>query len=120
MEQAVKLNRKGEPLHEYLVRSINIGLAAKTFNDMLQEIPVSPQRERAATTLINKLVPSMAALSVEVTDSRPVNVHDLNTLLTLNGLDALPLPGQAIEHQSEKVNACEKTEEVGYPRDASE
>ena len=109
-----------EPLHEYLIRTTNVGLAARTLNEVLDGIEVTLQRERVALAIWNKLIPTMAALSVEVHDARPVNVHDLNAMLLSNGLDALPLPGQAIEHTSKKVEVGEKKLEGGYTPDASE
>ena len=120
MKHAIERRDLKMTLHEYMVQSVNVGKAAATLNDMLHELPVSPQRERTAVEIWRKLVPSMMAIEASVHHDRPGSVHDLNAMLLSNGLDALPLPGQAIEHQSEKMNACEKTEEVGVPQDASE
>ena len=113
-------NDTKEPIHEYLVRTTNVGLAARTLNEILNDVEVSPQRERCAYEIWRKLVPSMMAIEASVHHDRPVSVHDLNAMLLSNGLDALPLPGQAIEHVAEKVNACEKKLEGGYTPDTSE
>jgi hypothetical protein len=107
MKQMIRERRKDEPLHEYMVKGINIGLAITTFNDALTGGDVSPQRERIATVIWNKIVPSMAALQVEVHDARPKSTHDLNAMLLSAGLDALPTEAApAIEHEPEKDDSA--------------
>jgi hypothetical protein len=92
-----------EPIHEYLVRTVNVGLAAKVLRDVLEHREVPLQRERVALAIWNKLVPSLAAMHVQIQDDRPKSVHDLNARLLLAGLDALPTDtAPALEHQPEK------------------
>jgi hypothetical protein len=97
-------------MHEMMVRTINVGLAAKTLKDILECVEVSLQRERVALAIWNKLVPSLAAVHMEVSDSRPTSVHDLNTMLVLNGLDTLPDSPQLIDSVEKVVSVQEKSE----------
>jgi hypothetical protein len=102
MKHAIERRDLKQPLHEYMVRSVNVGKAAATLNDMLHELPVSPQRERTAVEIWRKLVPSMAAIAVEHHHEGPASVHDLNAMLISSGLDALPTNGQVIDSTVEK------------------
>jgi hypothetical protein len=106
-------DRRKEPLHEMLVKSINVGLAASTFNDMLNDREVPAQRERTAVEIWRKLVPTMAAMHVEIQDSRPGSVHDLNAMLLASGLDALTTEPQVIESTVEKVEAVQENSQGG-------
>lgn len=108
MKQAIARRELKQPLHEYLVRSVNVGKAASTLNDMLHDIEVSPQRERTAIEIWRKLVPSLQAVAIEIQDARPVNVHDLNAMLLHSGLDALPT-------HEKNDNTSEKALEPGAP-----
>ena len=47
---------------------------------------------------IDKCLPSLQAVLVEVQDNRPSSIHDLNAMLLSNGLDALPTDGDVLEH----------------------
>jgi hypothetical protein len=107
-------------MHEYLVRTINIGLAVKRFNDMLEGIEIPAQAERAATTLINKLVPSYAAVAVAVTDDRPASISDLNAVLIHAGLSSeiFPTRPQLIESTLEKVEAVQENRGDRVPPEA--
>lgn len=89
-----------------MVRTINVGLAARTLNDVLNHMDVPLQRERVALAIFNKLVPSMAAMHVEVHDARPQSVHDLNAMLLASGLDV-------IEHTPEKSQTATESEVEG-------
>ena len=103
---AIKREDTKEPIHEYLVRCTNVGLAARTLNEILNDIEVSPQRERCAYEIWRKLVPSMAAMHVEVHDARPQSVHDLNAMLLASGLDV-------IEHTPEKTQTATESDGEG-------
>jgi hypothetical protein len=94
-----------EPIHEYLVRTVNVGLAAKVLRDVLEHKEIPLQRERVALAIWNKLVPSRAALAVEVHHEGPASVHDLNAMLISSGLDALPVNGQVIDSTVEKLDS---------------
>ena len=116
MPQRDRTERK-EPVHQMLVRCVNIGRAAVTINEILDGQTVPIQRERAAYKIWDKLVPSMAAVQVDVRDHRPQSVHDLNAMLLSNGLDALPAPGQVIDSTGNSPVALEHSEE-GAPPDS--
>ena len=76
--------------------------------------PPTLQQERVAIVIFNKFVPSLAAIQLQVEDNRPKSVHDLNTMLVLNGLPALP-DTTAIEHAQENAIVSEKVAEAGTP-----
>jgi hypothetical protein len=102
-----QLVRRTEPLNEMLVRTINVGLAARALNDVLEHKDIPLQRERVALAIWNKLVPSLAAVALEVRSEGPASVHDLNAMLISSGLDALPVSGQAIDSTVEKLDSPE-------------
>lgn len=101
MRELVRADTK-QPLHEYLIQSVNVGLAARTLNDVLECVEVSVQRERVALAIWNKLVPTLAAVAIDVRHEGPESVHDLNAMLISNGLDALP-DTATLEHVPEKA-----------------
>jgi hypothetical protein len=119
MREMVRADTK-EPIHEYLVRTVNVGLAAKVLRDVLNKKEVPLQRERVALAIWNKLVPSLAAMHVEIQDSRPGSVHDLNAMLLASGLDALDTDTQVIESTVEKVEAVQENRGDRVPPEASE
>jgi hypothetical protein len=112
-----QLARRTEPLNEMLVRTTNVGLAATALNLVLNGKDIPLQRERVALAIWNKLVPSLAAIHMEVADNRPQSVHDLNTMLVLNGLDALTGESQVIDTTENSDQATEESER-GAPPDA--
>ena len=118
MYQPDRTDRK-EPIHEYLVRTTKVGLAAKTLNDILDGVDVSAQRERAAYEIWRKLVPSMQAIAIEHRAEGPASIHDLNAMLLSTGLEALPSPDtQVIESTQEKVVAVQEKLEGAAPPEA--
>ncbi|GAG42496.1 unnamed protein product, partial [marine sediment metagenome] len=105
--------------HEMLVKSINVGLAASTFNDMLNDREVPAQRERTAVEIWRKLVPSMAALAIEHRTDGPESIFDLNAMLMSTGLEPLPTPDtQPIDITPEKVAVSQEKSEGAAPPDA--
>ena len=108
-----------EPIHEYLVRTTNVGLAARTLNEILDGGEVSAQRERCAYEIWRKLVPSMAAVAIEHRTDGPESIHDLNAMLLSTGLEPLPAPDtQVIESTVEKVESVQEKSEGGAPPDS--
>ena len=79
-------------------------LAAKVLNRCINgDDTVTPQMERVATVIYNKMVPSYAAIAVEIHVDRPENVFALNAMLLSAGLDALPVDEiPALDHVPEK------------------
>ncbi|GAF92632.1 unnamed protein product, partial [marine sediment metagenome] len=55
---------------------------------------------------IDKCLPSLAAIMVEVRSDAPASIHDLNSMLLSSGLPALDTP-QAIESTVEKLESGE-------------
>ena len=107
-----------EPIHEYLVRTTNVGLAARTLNEILDGKEVPLQRERAAYELWRKLVPSRAAVSVEHRVQEVESIHDVHALLLSTGLPIDVLEHtQPIDIVPEKVIASEEKSEAPAPRD---
>ena len=107
-----------EPIHEYLVRTVNVGLAAKVLRDVLEHKEVPLQRERVALAIWNKLVPSMAAIAIEHRTEGPESIHDLNAMLLSTGLEALTTDPQVLDIVPEKVIASEEKLEGAAPRDS--
>ena len=99
-----------EPIHEYLVRTTNVGLAARTLNQGLDGLEVPLQRERVALAIWNKLVPSLAAVHMEVSDSRPQSIHDLNAMLVLNRLEPITDDTQLIDNVEKSESLIENPE----------
>jgi hypothetical protein len=102
MQQRVA--ERATSLSEVMRKGVNVTLAAKVLNRCIQgDDTVTPQMERVATVIYNKMVPSYAALQVEIQDNRPQSAHDLNAMLLSAGLDALPTDtAPVIEHVPEK------------------
>ena len=111
MKHAIERRELKQPLHEYMVRSVNVGKAAATLNDMLHEREVSPQRERTAVEIWRKLVPSMAAVAVEHHVEGPQSVHDLNAMLLSSGLEP-------IDNTEENVIDAVSDSDPGTPPDS--
>jgi hypothetical protein len=109
-----QLARRTEPLNEMLVRTTNVGLAASALNLVLNGVDIPLQRERVALAIWNKLVPSLAAIHMEVADHRPTSVHDLNAMLISSGLDALTGESQLIDTPGDSDSAVGESE-TGAP-----
>ena len=103
-----QLDRRKESLSEVMRRSVSVRDAASILNDCMLggKQPPTIQQERVALAVYNKMVPAYAALVVEIQDSRPTSVHDLNSMLISSGLDALTDTSQAID-------TVEKTDSPG-------
>ena len=107
--------RRTEDYSVVMRKAININQAAKVLNRCIHgDDSVTAQMERVAVVLFNKFVPSLAAIQLQVEDNRPKSVHDLNTMLVLNGLPALP-DTTAIEHAQKNAIVSEKVAEAGTP-----
>ena len=104
-----QLARRTEPLNEMLVRTTNVGLAANALNLVLNGEAIPLQRERVALAIWNKLVPSLAAIHMEVADHRPTSVHDLNAMLLSSGLDALTDDTQLIDNVEKSDGLAENS-----------
>ena len=74
------------PVHLQMQRSVNIGLAAKVLRDVLDGKEYSAQRVKVALAVWNKIVPNRDSLSVDVSVQHSPTLQDVNTRLTLAGI----------------------------------
>ena len=86
-----QINRRGEPLHVYMQRSINVGMAVKVINETLAGMDVKPQRLNTALAVYNKTVPNYMAMAIEVEHKVSNNLLDLQTQALEAGLDPATL-----------------------------
>jgi hypothetical protein len=112
-----QLDRRKESLPDIMRKALDVRHAANVLNRCIHEEGVSMQAERVALAIYAKTVPSLAAIHMEVADNRPQSVHDLNTMLVLNGLDALTGESQVID-TIENSSDVEEESETGAPPDA--
>jgi hypothetical protein len=105
MQQRVA--ERATSLSEVMRKGVNVTLAAKVLNRCIQgDETVTAQMERVATVIYNKMVPSYAAIQVDIVADRPDNVFALNAMLLSAGLDALPTEDKpVIEHVPEKTDS---------------
>ena len=86
-----QINRRGEPLHLYMQRSINVGMAVKVINETLAGMDVKPQRLNTALAVYNKTVPNYMAMAIEVEHKVTNNILDLQAQALEAGLDPATL-----------------------------
>ena len=92
-----QLNRRGEPLHVYMQRSIDVGLAVKVINETLAGMDVKPQRLTTALAVYNKTVPNYMAMAIEVEHKVSNNILDLHAQALEAGLDPSALLPEKID-----------------------
>jgi hypothetical protein len=121
MNQSLSRRHDKESLSEVMRRSVSVRDAASILNDCMVltegKPPPTIQQERVALAVYNKMVPAYAALVIEIQDSRPTSVHDLNAMLISSGLDALTGESQVIDSVGDSDSATEESER-GAPPDA--
>jgi hypothetical protein len=74
----------------------------------------TPVQFQAIKLAIDKCLPSLAAILVEVKDDRPKSIHDLNADLLMAGVSTLP-DMQLIDSVGDSDSATEESE-TGAPR----
>ena len=79
------------PIHTYMQRSINVGLAARVINMALAGEDVKPQRLTTALAVYNKTVPNYMAMAIEVEHKVSNNILDLHAQALEAGLDPATL-----------------------------
>ena len=101
MTEKQQLNRRGEPIHLAMQRSINVGLAAKVINDTLDGVEYSPQRLSTALEVYKKTVPNYQAVAIQVEPKTNTNILDLQAQALEVGLDPSMLLPEKTESTSE-------------------
>ena len=79
------------PIHTYMQRSINVGLAARVINMALDGEDVKPQRLATAIEVYRKTVPNFQAIAIEIEHKVSNNILDLQAKALEAGLDPTAL-----------------------------
>ena len=87
MTEKQQLNRRGEPIHLAMQRSIKYGLATKAINDAMDGKDVKPQRLATALEVYKKTVPNYQAIALQVEHKTNTNILDLQAQALEVGLD---------------------------------
>ena len=103
------VDRRQEPLYEYMQRTIDVGQAARVIRNVLHGAEVRPQQERVALAVYMKTVPALAAIQVQVHDKQPDSIHDLNALLLTSGVDPADV-WRTLEGEAEAIESAEKVD----------
>ena len=107
-----QLNRRGEPLHLYMQRSINVGMAAKVINETLDgSVEHRPARLATAIEVYRKTVPNYQALAIEIEHKINNNILDLQAQALEAGLDPSILLPVEKKASPEKVSSTPPTPE---------
>jgi hypothetical protein len=105
---------------ETLRQRIHSAKAVDKLNAAIAGEPITMVQFNSIRLAIDKCLPSLAAIMVEIKDDRPRTIHDLNAELLASGLDALDTGPQLIESTVEKVEAVQENSQGGGCPEASE
>ena len=103
---------------ETLRDRIQAGIAVDNLNAMISGTELPVQQERSTIFVINKLLPSIAAVSVEVSHKQAVSIDDLRNRAEALGVDPATLLTQAIDSTAEKVESVQDKLDTPIPRDS--
>jgi len=103
---------------ESIQSRIKAGEAVKVVNKVIQGIECSPMQADMAWKVINKLLPSIQAISVEVSHKQAVSIDDLRNRAEALGVDPATLLTQAIDSTAEKVDVTQDKLDTPLPRDS--
>ena len=105
---------------ETLRDRIQAGIAVDNLNAMVSGTELPVQQERTTIFVINKLLPSIAAVAVEVSHKQAVSIDDLRNRAEALGVDPSQLLTQAIDSTAEKVESVQDKLDTPLPRDVAE
>jgi hypothetical protein len=109
MAQALRVQGKDIQSFGAMLRGrIDSSMAVDKLNGAIAGEPITLTQFHAIRLAIDKCLPSLAAMVLDVVDHRPQSVHDLNARLLMSGLDPLDIT-------SEKAIAREDDSEGGHP-----
>ena len=106
--------KPGSTLKSYgtmLRNRIDSSLAVDKLNSAIAGEPITLVQFNSIRLAIDKCLPSLAAVFVDVAPSGPSNIHDLNAMLLSSGL-------QPLDITAEKPIEAESVSDGGAPRDA--
>ena len=93
------------PIHTYMQRSINVGLAARVINMALDGEDVKPQRLATAIEVYRKTVPNFQAIAIEIEHKVSNNILDLQAKALEAGLDpSTLLPEKVASHEQSQLD----------------
>ena len=124
MAQAIRSNHgtaQPSAYWETLRERICSGKAVQVVNGVIEgDTSVTPLQADMAWKVINKLLPSIAAVSVEVSHKQAVSIDDLRNRAEALGVDPSQLLTQAIDSTAEKVDSIPIESDTPIPRDVAE
>ena len=98
---------------------LEAGNAVKVVNGaIVGDTTLLPSQIEIAWRVINKLLPSIAAVSVEVSHKQAVSIDDLRNRAEALGVDPATLLTQAIDSTAEKVDSVQDKLDTPIPRDS--
>jgi hypothetical protein len=99
MGQVVRWGKeRPEAYWETIRERIDAGKAVGNLNRMVDGIELPAQQERATLFIINKLLPSLQAVAVQVQHTQPASKGDIDALLLSSGIKPDLLPGWKKTH----------------------
>ena len=97
---------------------LEAGNAVKVVNGaIVGDTTLLPSQIEIAWKVINKLLPSIQAISVEVSHKQAVSIDDLRNRAEALGVDPATLLTQAIDSTAEKVESVQDKLDTPIPRD---
>ena len=97
---------------------LEAGNAVKVVNGaIVGDTTLLPSQIEIAWKVINKLLPSIQAISVEVSHKQAVSIDDLRNRAEALGVDPATLLTQAIDSTAEKVDSVQDQLDTPIPRD---
>ena len=97
---------KPQAYWEVIQERINSGMAVKVVNRVIEgNLQVTPLQADMAWKVINKLLPSIQAISVEVSHRQATSIDDLRNRAEALGVDPATLLSQVIDSTAEKVDS---------------
>ena len=98
---------------------LEAGNAVKVVNGaIVGDTTLLPSQIEIAWKVINKLLPSIQAISVEVSHKQAVSIDDLRHRAEALGVDPSQLLTQAIDSTAEKVDSVQDKLDTPIPRDS--
>ena len=105
---------------ETLRDRIQAGIAVDNLNAMIGGTELPLQQERTTLFVVNKILPNIAAISVEVSHRQATSIDDLRNRAEALGVDPATLLSQVIDSTAEKVESTSITSDTPIPRDVVE
>ena len=117
MNQPARIQGKDIQSFGNMLRSrIDSSLAVDKLNAAINGEPITLVQFNSIRLAIDKCLPSLAAMVLQIQDDRPESIHDINARLLASGLSDHIFPDSpALEHAQENAIVSEKVVEAGTP-----